>query len=143
MTIPLEIKNWLLIAFQQEVDDSSEYFYFDKKKNEFFSVHIIDLYLFDKKMKIINGVSLYFTQDELSNLRERIKKINKNNSSILRLPRLGKCDEASELISIIQQFITENKIDIKTSTYSEVFQKTPIQHDKKANSKKQWWKFWE
>ncbi|GEM_PF-2059410 len=143
MKIPTEIKNWLLIAFQQEIDDTSEYFYFDKKKNEFFSIHIIDHYLFDKKTKIIKGVSVYFTNNEISIIRDRFKKIKQKNTSIILLPRLGIVEDTSFLLKEIEEFIVQYKIEINSTTLFEVYQKEPIIHDSKSKNKKQWWRFWD
>ncbi len=142
MAIPSTLKNWLLIAFQQESDDNSEYFYFDKKKNEFFSIHIIDHYLFDEKLNNLYGVSIYFTLEEVSILKERLKKINKKNKSIVSIPKLGILDNKEILEIEIEKFTKENQIDVENSTLFEVLQKSPVPLFERSIKKKRWWKFW-
>lgn len=134
------IKNWIIIAIQQAIDDQSELFYFDKKENEFFSILNIDLFLFDKNFNIIEDVSFYFTHEELVILRNRLRRIRKKDSTIKELPRFGIIDSINQLNTEVTKFMGENSIDIDKVTLFETFQKDPIYPIKKQ--KKSWWKFW-
>ena len=69
-----QIIHWIMIGIQQELDDPSELFYYDKKEKQFFSILHIDYLLFDQKLNIIDDISLYYTKEELNILRKRIKK---------------------------------------------------------------------
>ena len=70
-----QIIHWIMIGIQQELNDQSELFYFDKKEKQFFSILHIDYLLFDQNLNIIEDISLYYTKEELNLLRKRIKKI--------------------------------------------------------------------
>ena len=49
MNEALQLKNWIIFAIQQSQEDNSEKYYYDRKNQEFFSVMVIDLFLFDHK----------------------------------------------------------------------------------------------
>ena len=77
-----QIIHWIMIGIQQELNDQSELFYFDKKEKQFFSILHIDYLLFDQNLNIIEDISLYYTKEELNLLRKRIKKNRKKNNYI-------------------------------------------------------------
>jgi hypothetical protein len=133
------VTNWLKIAFQQPLDCESETFYFDKSDKQFFSILSIEYLLFDKKYNLTNDISLYYTVEEIDQLAKRLKAIQKKKNSILLLPRYGIIQEPSNLLKYIDEFLVQNRIDIKSCTIFEIYQKEPI--IKKKNVKKPWWKF--
>jgi hypothetical protein len=133
------INNWLRIAFQQPLDCESEKFYFDKSNKQFFSILSIDHLLFDKKYNLINDISLYYTSEEIQQLSKRLKALQKNKNSIVLIPRHGIIQEPSILLKYIDEFLLQNRIDIKSCSIFEIYQKEPIV--KKKIVKKPWWKF--
>ena len=139
-----QIISWLKIAFQQPIDSEIEDFYFDKKSNTFFSITILDKLLIDQKFKIIKNLSPYFSIEELEKIKTWIRKINKNNSSIIKLPKFGLVNNQEELEDKINSFLFKNAIRLSTSEIFEVFQKEPLFNttDKLNIETKPWWKFW-
>ena len=140
-----QIIHWIMIGIQQELNDPSELFYYDKKEKQFFSILHIDYLLFDQNLNIIEDISMYYTKEELNILRKRIKKIRKKDSSIQELPRFGIMDSEIKIKAEITKFIEENSIEIDKVTLFETFQKEPIYPIKKKKVKtktKTWWKFW-
>ena len=108
------VNNWLKIAFQQPLDCESETFYFDKSDKQFFSILSIEYLLFDKKHNLINDISLYYTSEEIQQLAKRLKAIQKKKNSILLIPRYGIIQEPSNLLKYIDEFLIQNRIDIKS-----------------------------
>ena len=139
-----QIISWLKIAFQQPIDSEIEDFYFDKKSNTFFSITILDKLLIDHKFKIIKNLSPYFSIEELEKIKTWIIKINKNNSSIIKLPKFGLVNNQEELEDKINSFLFKNAIRFSTSEIFEVLQKEPLFNttDKLNIETKPWWKFW-
>lgn len=145
MTPISTIKKWLSIAIQQPIDDQLEMFYYDKSNNEFFSILILDLYLFDKKLNLIKDLSLYYSIEELKVLKDRVKRIFNNNPSVVLLPKYGIVDDLETRQQLIESFLTENKIELSASKIFINFQKDPIRFPSKKdhkNDSKPWWRFW-
>lgn len=130
--------NWLCLAIQQNKDDKSEFYYYDKRKKEFFSILNLDFFLFDQKLNIIEGISPYYSIEELKLLQNRISKINKKSTSIVLIPRYGILNSSEEISLKIGDFLSENSIDIQSSSLTNIFQKEPIL--RKNNPRKTWWK---
>lgn len=135
-----EIYSWLCIAIQQPIEDKSEFFYYDKKNKEFFSILILDYFLFDSKFNFIKGISPYYSIEELKQLQHRIKKINKNHPSIIKLPRFGIQISMEDLKLKISTFLSDNSIDIHTSALSTTYQKEYHSQQKNQIQRKTWWK---
>ena len=145
MNEALQLKNWIIFAIQQSQEDNSEKYYYDRKNQEFFSVMVIDLFLFDHKMNVINNISPYYTKDDLKSLKDRLRRIKAKKSSVIELPKYDLIQNPSEIEEKINLFLTENKINLKESTLCGTFQKEPIPFEKQAvtiERKKSWWKVW-
>lgn len=139
------LKNWIELAIQQPVDDQLEMYYYDTNNKQFFSVLIIDLYLFDKKLNVIEGISMYYEKDELNLLRDRVKRIFKQKSSIIALPKYGIIENNDTKNQLTEAFFSEHKIDLNSSSLLVTLQKEPIPFPTKTNAKqatKPWWKIW-
>jgi hypothetical protein len=109
------VNNWLRIAFQQPLDCESEVF------------------------NLINDISLYYTSEEIQQHSKRLKAIQRKKNSILLIPRHGIIQEPQVLLKYIAEFLIQNRIDIKSCSIFEIYQKEPIV--KKKSVKKPWWKF--
>lgn len=139
------IKDWITVAIQQPSDDQLELFYYDKSNNEFFSIFILDHYLFDKKNNLIEGISIYYSTEELKILKDRFKRIFNRTSSIVVLPKYGIIDDFEIRDQLIESFLTENKINPNSSKIFINLQKDPIRFPAKMsrkNDSRPWWKFW-
>lgn len=139
------IKDWITVAIQQPIDDQLEIFYYDKSNNEFFSIFILDHYLFDKKTNLIEGISIYYSTEELKILKDRFKRIFNRTSSIVVLPKYGIIDDFEIRDQLIESFLTENKINPNSSKIFINLQKDPIRFPEKMsrkNDSRPWWKFW-
>jgi hypothetical protein len=102
MDTSFNIKNWLTTAFEEPVDRVNETYYFDKRHNQFFSIFITD-YLLTAENPGSNIQSPY-SDNELLLLKDRINRIEANDSSIIYLTRLT-IDERKQ---IIKEFLEYN-----------------------------------
>ncbi|MGQ3012458.1 MAG: hypothetical protein ACT6QS_02015 [Flavobacteriales bacterium] len=84
----IQILNWLVTAFEQPPGSLTERFYYDRRDHEFFSVLVVDYFIFDRTMKIAKGISTTYSEEQLKTLAARIKKIEKKHHSILEVPRV-------------------------------------------------------
>lgn len=137
--------NWLKIAFQQPVDNDLEAFYFDKKTSCFFSITLLEKLLVDKNFKIQYHLSPYFSDEELKSVQKWIKKIDRKNNSILKLPTYGIITEEEELNELINQFLFKNAIRLSNASIFNILQKEVIPRIQKTKERipsKSWWKFW-
>ncbi len=137
--------NWLKIAFQQPIDNDVEDFYYDTKTNCFFSITHLEKLLIDEKFKIQHHLSPYFTDDELQTIQKWIKRIEKRNNSVVKLPSYGIINDEEELTELIHQFLFKNAIRLSTSSLFNVLQKEMIPRthtQKEIKPSKSWWKFW-
>ena len=143
MTESSHLHDWISLAIQQDHDNDLEMFYYDTSRKQFFSILVIDLYLFDKKLNLIDGISLYYSREELNLLKDRVKRIIHQKSSIITLPKYGIIDDHEEKKQRIETFLKEHKIELKTSSVTFVLQKEPIQFKTKSKAvNKPWWKIW-
>lgn len=145
MTDLSTLKYWIDLAIQQPVDDSLEMFYYDTNNKQFFSVLIIDLYLFDKKLNVLEGISMYYEKEELALLKDRVKRIYNQKRSIISVPKCGIIENNDVKNQIIETFISKHKIDITTSSVLILLQKEPISFPIVTKTKsvtKPWWKIW-
>jgi hypothetical protein len=118
MTDKETIIDWLRIGLQQPEDWVSEIFYFDKRDNQFFSVLITDYFLFDSELNLAKNTTSGYSEKSLKILRDRIIRIDKNDLSILAIPRVGQKTEL-EIQEQIKSFLEINSIDLGIVTIWE------------------------
>jgi hypothetical protein len=118
MTDKETIINWLRIGLQQPESRLSEIFYFDKRDNQFFSVLVTDYFLFDSELNLAENTTSGYSEKSLKTLRDRIIRIDKNDLSILAIPRLGQKTEIG-IQEQIKSLLQINSIDLGTVTIWE------------------------
>jgi len=101
MTLPTQIRNWLIIGFEQPLGSLNEHFYYDKKDNEFFSILFTDNLLLDKNLNLAKDVTTTYTTNQVSSLIDRIKRIELNDSEIITIDRVS----LEERKFLMQQFV--------------------------------------
>jgi len=135
MTKQEQINNWLTSAFNAASGGGiSEFFYYDRRDNEFFSILVIDYFRVDENFNVGKGVEVGYSEKTLNLLTERMKRINREDQSILSIPL---ADSKSPLQSQIDSFLNLNAIDTSTATIWET-EDTSIT----IKVDKPWWKFW-
>lgn len=102
MSVPYQIRDWLQTAFIEQVDSLNETYFFDRRVNEFYSVFITDYFLTDPQSTDTYSNSPY-SADELATLSERIDRQERNDPSILLVPRLT----VEERREMMQRFLDE------------------------------------
>jgi hypothetical protein len=109
MSVPYQIRDWLQMAFTEQVDRLNETFLFDRRVNEFYSVFITDYFLTDPETSGTYANSPY-SPEELAVLKERMDRQERNDPSILFIPRLS-IEERQEML---QQFLDAQGIQDTT-----------------------------
>lgn len=146
------ISNWLAVVFSSPVDQRvSEIFYFDFKDNQFFSILVMDYFLFDENWSIDPSTVTSYTREELFVLADRMKRIETNDESILYIPPKGITDE-EQIGEAILEFLETNQMDLSTASVwlpSDENSSITFNIDEPENEvlnskvvKKKWWKFW-
>jgi hypothetical protein len=135
--------NWLMVAFQQAVENKTEHYYFDKQNEEFFSIHLLDLFLLEENRIEQHKLAPQCTEQELIIRNKRIQLIQSQHSSIVQLPRYGMFADQLVLTEKIELFLIDHGINIKNASLFEAFQREEVIKRKGPPPKKKpWWQFW-
>lgn len=105
MTLSTQIRNWLTIGFEQPVGSMNEYFYFDKRNNEFFSLVLGDYWLLDDDLNRANNVTTNYTEAQEHSLIDRTRRVEQNDPEIISIDRIS----LDERKLVMQQFIDSLK----------------------------------
>jgi hypothetical protein len=108
--------DWLETAFTERVGCINESFYFDAKDNQLFSIFMTDYYLTDPHLNA--DFNDPYTIEEFESLVQRIDRIEKDDRSIICIPRLSIDDRKLLLksflndqqlqdIAVLQRFVEE------------------------------------
>jgi hypothetical protein len=123
MTTQEQIYNWLIAGLQQSPTKFSEVFYYDRRDNQFFSILITDYLLFDKNGELAADIVTNYSQNTLTLLTDRIRRINIDNR-VIGIPRLG--DIEGDYLEQADTFLNLNSINIEASTIWDVEESGPI-----------------
>jgi hypothetical protein len=109
-----QLIGWIEIGLMQEPEQGSEYFYFDKSHNHFFSVLSSDYLLFDSTFERVSHIPSEYTEISLIELQDKLKRFSTSDSTIVAIPRLGQTIE--DFPTEVNKFLAENSIDIESAT---------------------------
>jgi hypothetical protein len=123
MTTQEQIYNWLIAGLQQSPTKFSEVFYYDRRDNQFFSILMTDYFLFDKNGELASDIVANYSQNTLTLLTDRIRRINIDNT-VIGIPRLG--DIEGDYLDQADTFLNPNSINIEASTIWDVEESGPI-----------------
>ncbi|UOX32955.1 hypothetical protein LXD69_13015 [Flavobacterium sediminilitoris] len=103
---------------------------------QFFSILITDYFHFDENFNIPKNIKSSYSNEILKLLKERIMKIENNDSNIIPIPRLGK--NILNFDKDISDFLERNTITIEATSIWEI--------DEIGNvtinlSSRKWWEF--
>ena len=118
-----QIYNWLIAGLQQSPTRFSEVFYYDRRDNQFFSILMTDYLLFDKNGELASDIVTNYSQNTLTLLTDRIRRVNIDNT-VIGVPRLG--DIEGDYLDQADTFLNLNSINIEASTIWEVEESGPI-----------------
>lgn len=116
MTRQEQINNWLTSAVTSGSTIMSEFFYYDRRDNQFFSILQMDYFIVDEKFEVAKDVSVSYSADTIKLLTDRMKRIDSEHSDILSIPL---ADESGSVQEQIDRFLNLNSIDIDTATIWE------------------------
>ena len=157
MTPLHQIWNWLEIAFGQSINNSKEDFFYDKRDSQFFSTLLFDYFLFDDDFKIAPEVTTTFSNEELIQLADRLKRIQNNSEDILAIPKLTEDEnekslDADYVLQKAEKFLNINSINLEivsiweTEGTGSITFKMNNDNSNDVNPSqmqpKPWWKIW-
>jgi len=117
MTIQEQIYNWLIIGLHQSPVKFSEVFYYDRRDKQFFSILIIDYFLFEGDGELSKDATSTYSINTLKLLKDRIARVN-IDADVIALPRLG--DTQNDYLQQADSFLNLNAINIDEATIWEV-----------------------
>jgi hypothetical protein len=118
MTNKEVLRNWLTTGLRQSTQSISEFFYFDRRDNQFFSILVTDYFLFDDEWNIGKGVTSTYSKKSLDTLQDRVRRIVNNDLGIVAVPKLGNID-ARDIQRQIELFLQSNSIALEEVTIWE------------------------
>ncbi len=142
-----KIINWIGISLAQSPGSLTESFYFDKEKQLFFSIHVVDYAMLNEDLEINPAAKVSYSEKTQLEIVEWIKRLEKEDSSIISVPQKGLIDDKLKEIEAIE-FLNEHEIDSDVATVWEVESHASISIDLTVDQKskkpldKRWWEFW-
>lgn len=144
-----QIYNWLTTGIQQPSHRLEEMFYYDKASKEFFSIMVVDYFLFDENFEIANDVTSSYSIETVENLAGKIRRIESGSSEIIAVPRLGfggLANESEHVLTEIDSFLNLNAINIDDAMIWLPEESGSItislNEPKDVEKRRSWWKFW-
>ncbi len=113
MTSQEQIHNWLVSAFNNGQEGFSEFFYYDRLDHEFFSILLMDYFMFDENFNIATNVTTSYSPANIKTLATRMKRISQHDPDILSIPL---ANSESQLQDQISTFLTAHAITEHTAT---------------------------
>ncbi len=146
-----QIYNWLSSAFNNGPERFSEFFYYDRSDHQFFSILLIDYFIFDKNFTVPATTNVSYSAENIHILANRMKRIDQNDPTILAIPLKN---PEIHLEEQIDSFLNLNAINTDTVTIWLPEDTSVVvsvdQHEATNTTKKEfttlgkkpWWKFW-
>ncbi len=141
------IIGWLRMVLSLEPGRLTETFYLDKKKQIFFSIHFADYAMFTEDLEIDPAVSTGYSQESEQAILDWFRRLDNNDSSIVRVPQRGITDRNLREIEA-NEFIRQHNVDLETAFIWEFAQEVSVKVDLTAKTEghskatKKWWQFW-
>ena len=89
------IINWIGISLSIDPGNLTESFYFDRRSQTFFSVHVADLFMLNEDLELDVAVSdISYSEKEITELIHWIKRIDGDDQDIVFIPKKGISDQA-------------------------------------------------
>lgn len=133
-------------AISSPPNELTRSFYYDKLNQTFFIIHIVDYFMLNEDLEIDNSAQVSISEKSQKEIVDWIKRIEKNDDSIIRVPQKGITDEELKHIEFLK-YIKESEIDLdiaKIQKVEEGEEKVSVKFDLKKIGKtdKKWWEFW-
>lgn len=108
MNVESQIMNWLKVGISQSPSSMNESFYFDKLKNEFFSILFTDYFMLDEDLNVAENTTTSYSTTDQSKLISNIKRIENQDTSLILIPRLSN-EERQDLLKAFIKTIDNQK----------------------------------
>lgn len=111
--------NWIRMSLSQDPHSLTESFYFDRTKQLFFSIHVVDYFMLTDDLEIDPAASVSYSDKSQQEIVAWIKRLERNDVSILKVPQKGITDDKLQEIEAIE-FIEKHHIDVSSARTWEV-----------------------
>ncbi len=141
------IIGWLGMVLSLEPGRLTESFYFDRKEQLFFSIHVMDYFMVTEDLEIDPASTTNMSEASLQTIVHWMKRLEEDTDSIIQIPQRGITDKTLREIQA-REYILEHQIDLGTARVweidSDVSVKVDLTTKTEGHSKatKKWWEFW-
>ena len=142
------IINWIGISLSEAPNSLTVSYYFDYENYIFFSIHVVDYFMLNEDLEIDSSVTnISYSEKNQREIVYWIKRLDKNDNSIISVPQKGLTDDKLREIEAIE-FIKKNKIDTDKATLWKIESESSISFDLREDEEnnkplnKKWWEFW-
>jgi len=145
-----EGKKWLRMVLGIQANRISEYFYYDRKMELFFSIHLGDYFLVNEKLELDTNAQSNYSEVELDLLLHWMKRVDVKDESIIPIAQKGLVGfEAID--AEIETLVKEHNINLdtvkvwkmgdETSVTVKVNETNQPMEEKAHDQTKKWWEF--
>ena len=139
------IINWIGVSLSLPENRQSEMFFFDKSKNLFFSIHIVDYFMLDENLEIDKSTTSSYNKKTENEIVSWIKWIEREDKLIISVPQKGLSNDSLKRIEA-EKFIDGLSVEIDKTEIWEVEEKISVNIDLTKeptnNGNKKWWEIW-
>jgi hypothetical protein len=139
------IINWIGVSLSLPENRQSEMFFFDKSKNLFFSIHIVDYFMLDENLEIDKSTTSSYNKKTENEIVSWIKRIEREDKLIISVPQKGLSNDSLKRIEA-EKFIDGLSVEIDKTEIWEVEEKISVNIDLTKeptnNGNKKWWEIW-
>jgi hypothetical protein len=113
-----QIYGWIIAGLRQSPNRFSEIFYFDRRDEQFFSILVIDYFLFDEDFFPADSVQSTYSENTIE-LADRLRRMHdEDDNSIIALPRYG--EGLDDYQQKADSFLNLNAINLEKATIWEI-----------------------
>ncbi|EZH75906.1 hypothetical protein ATO12_03695 [Aquimarina atlantica] len=137
--------NWIGVSLSLPEDRLTEIFYFDKKTNLFFTIHVADYFMLNEDFEVDEAVTTSYNKKTEDEIVTWIKRIENEDKQIIRVPQKGLTDKTLKRIEA-KNFLNGLSIEMDELQIWEIEESTSVKIDltkEQQNSPdKKWWELW-
>ncbi len=116
ITYKEQVNNWLEIAFTSPANRKKEFFYYDRRDQQFFSILAADYFIVDENYQVPKEVTVSYSPATIHLLSDRMRRIDSEDKNIIPVPDGHDTPLMQEKISA---FLGLHDIDLKATSIWE------------------------
>jgi hypothetical protein len=138
-----KVIEFIKMALSKLPNEITRSFYYDKLNHTFFVIHITDYFMLNEDLEIDASVEVSMSDESQKEIVELIKRVEKNDNFIIRVPQKGIIDEELKHIEFLD-YVNTNDIDLDLARIQSIEEKLSVKFDLETidTKGKKWWEFW-